>query len=521
MTLDMFEATSLDKASFDLKGRMSDLRNGFKNSLDSNFGAYMDMPDGVDGNISHWVDVDLSMIDGAALGALRTTFMDSVTQMYNGIDLGDGGTGLGIKDISQWNIHPDYKYQNLKQHAGYAAEVISTTKENMIAKLNGSDLKTYRADDRPDLFKRNDQYVDKIRVDASGNIVDRIQVKFVGDSAESCLQKMTSRKYDKYFNDGQINKMEVPKDFYDGMKKLIPEKLEGLEKQLAKVKEKGEVEAIKSKEAQIERYKKIDQMLEKSTVTSTEAKEAVLHPKRYAAKLFLKDNFAECNKAGLEQAAIAASITAAVSTVDNISKVMDGEITVQEAFIDVAKDTGVAGGIAYGTTFISTAVSHTMSASSQQLIQSLGKSGVPAAVISFGVQSYDSVIDYAEGVIDGKQLAYDLGESAAQVGGSMAGAAVAGATIGSIVPGPGTAIGAVAGFGVGMVGGMVGCAIASEAYASAVEFGGEHAEVLAEKAQKMANRTVDIAREVVPDKVENVVASLNEYATANNLPFRV
>ena len=162
-----------------------------------------------------------------------------------------------------------------------------------------------------------------------------------------------------------------------------------------------------------------------------------------------------------------------------------------------------------------------MSASSQQLIQSLGKSGVPAAVISFGVQSYDSVIDYAEGVIDGKQLAYDLGESAAQVGGSMAGAAVAGATIGSIVPGPGTAIGAVAGFGVGMVGGMVGCAIASEAYASAVEFGGEHAEVLAEKAQKMANRTVDIAREVVPDKVENVVASLNEYATANNLPFRV
>ena len=331
MTLDMFEATSLDNASFDLKGRMSDLRNGFKNSLDSNFGAYMDMPDGVDGNISHWVDVDLSMIDGAALGALRTTFMDSVTQMYNGIDLGDGGTGLGIKDISQWNIHPDYKYQNLKQHAGYAAEVISTTKENMIAKLNGSDLKTYRADDRPDLFKRNDQYVDKIRVDASGNIVDRIQVKFVGDSAESCLQKMTSRKYDKYFNDGQINKMEVPKDFYDGMKKLIPEKLEGLEKQLAKVKEKGEVEAIKSKEAQIERYKKIDQMLEKSTVTSTEAKEAVLHPKRYAAKLFLKDNFAECNKAGLEQAAIAASITAAVSTVDNISKVMDGEITVQEA----------------------------------------------------------------------------------------------------------------------------------------------------------------------------------------------
>ena len=133
MTLDMFEATSLDNASFNLKGRMSDLRNGFKNSLDSNFDAYMDMPDSVDNNISHWVDVDFSLIDGAELGALRTTCMDSVKQMYNGIDLGDGRTGLGIKDISQWNIHPDYQYQNLKQHAGYAAEVIGTTKENMIA----------------------------------------------------------------------------------------------------------------------------------------------------------------------------------------------------------------------------------------------------------------------------------------------------------------------------------------------------------------------------------------------------
>lgn len=214
---------------------------------------------------------------------------------------------------------------------------------------------------------------------------------------------------------------------------------------------------------------------------------------------------------------IAASITAAVSTVDNVSKYMDGEITAQEAFIDIAKDTGAAGGIAYGTAFVSTAVSQAMSDSSQQLIKSLGKSGVPAAVISFGVQSYDSVIDYAEGTIDGKQLAYDLGESAVQVGGGIAGSALAGAAMGSVVPGAGT----VVGFGVGMVGGMVGCAVASEAYASAVEFGGEHVDVLADKTQEMANRTVDLAREVVPDKVGNIVASLNEYATVNNLPFRV
>ena len=311
--------------------------------------------------------------------------------------------------------------------------------------------------------------------------------------------------------------MEVPKDFYDGIKNTIPGELDKLENQLQKVKELGKEDVAQKIEKRIDRLNKIDQMLEKSSVTSQEAKEAVLHPKRYATKLFAKDTFAAGNKAGLESAAIAASITVAVSTVDNVSKYIDGEITAQEAFLDVAKDTGAAGGIAYGTAFVSTAVAQTMSSSSQQLIQSLGKSGVPAAVISFGVQSFDSVTDYASGVIDEKQLVYDLGESAAQVGGGIAGTAVAGAALGSVVPGAGTAVG----FGVGLVGGMVGCAVASEAYASAVQFGGEHVDVLADKAQQMATRTVDIAKEVVPDKVGNIVDSLNNFASVNNLPFSV
>ena len=61
----------------------------------------------------------------------------------------------------------------------------------------------------------------------------------------------------------------------------------------------------------------------------------------------------------------------------------------------------------------------------------------------------------------------------------------------------------------------------SEAYVSAVEFGSEHAGVLADKAQEMANHTVDLAKDIVPDKVGNIVASLNDYAITNNLPFRM
>lgn len=513
MTFDTFESSGLNAVKFDLGGKMSALRSGFESSISSTYDAFKDIPDSVDRNISNWLGTDAPD---------ATDVMSSAKEMYNGTTL-NGDKTLGLKEIGDWKINKDYESQNIKQHSGFAAEVIGTTKENLIAQREGTGVKTYRTDDLPndlqnDLqnqYKKNDQYVDKIRIDSNGNI-ERIQVKFVGKNASGCLDKLTSKKYDKYFNDGKVDKMEIPKEFYDEMKnKLIPDKVSNLEKQLQHARDKGDTELALKKENQIDRYKKIDQMIEKSTVSSDEAIYAVKHPERYTTKLFVQDTFAESHKAGMDSAAIAVTITAAVSTVDNVAKVMDGEITPQEAFVDVAKDTGVAGGISYGTAFVSTAVSQTMSASSHQLIKSLGKSGVPAAVISFGVQSYDSVIDYATGQITGSELAYDLGENAAQVGGGIAGAALAGAAVGSVVPVAGTAVG----FGVGMVGGMIGCAVASEAYVSAVEFGSEHVDELADKAKEMADNTVSLAKEIVPDKVGNIVSSLNDFATANKLPF--
>ncbi|SEA04391.1 hypothetical protein SAMN05216349_10417 [Oribacterium sp. KHPX15] len=513
MTFDTFESSGLDTGKFDLGGKMSALHSGFESSISSKYDAFMDIPDSIDKNISNWLGTDVPDM---------TAVMSSTKEMYNGTTLDKGKKSLGLKEISEYKINKDYENQNIRQHAGYAAEVISTTKENLIAEKNDTGVKTFRTDDLPDEYKKydpyeykkNDPYVDKIRIDRNGSI-ERIQVKFVGKDASECLSKLASKKYDKYFNDGKVDKMEIPKDYYDDVKTLIPKKISNLEGQLQRVRDNGNVEAAQKLENQIERYKKIDQMVEKSTVSSDEAIYAVKHPERYTTKLFVQDTFVESHKAGMDSAAIAVTITAAVSTVDNVAKVMDGEITPQEAFIDVATDTGVAGGISYGTAFVSTTVSQSMSASSHHLIKSLGKSGIPAAVISFGVQSYDSVVDYATGQISGNELAYDLGENAAQVGGSIAGAAIAGAAVGSVVPGAGT----VVGFGAGMVGGMIGCAVASEAYVSAVEFGSKHIDELADKAKEMADNTVSLAKEIVPDKVGNIVTSLNDFATSNHLPF--
>lgn len=515
MNFDTFEANALETGAVNIKNKLSELRKGFENSLESHNDAFMDVPECVDDNIIYWLEMDPAVVPDYTM--LRASVMDTVKQLYNGVDLGDGNNTLGLQEICDWSRNDLLYDQSLCQHAGFAAEVIGTTKENLAAKLEGTGVTTYRADDLPELYQKNDQYVDKIRVNQNGEIIDRIQVKFVGKNAKECLSKMMSKKYDKYFEDGKINKMEVPKDFYDDMKQLIPKKIDELEKQLQSVKEQGKTEVAQRIEAKIERYKKVDQMLEKSTVTKAEAKYAVEHPKRYAAKLLAKDTFMDSHKKGLDSAAFAASLTAAVSTVDNVSKYMDGEITAQEAFVDVAKDTGTAAGMAYGTAFVSTAVTHLMSESGHQMLSSLGNAGVPAAVVSFGVQSYDSIMDYATGTIDGNQLAYDLAENAAEIGGGIAGSAFAGAVVGSVVPGAGTLVG----FGAGMVGGMVGCAVASEAYASAVKVGAENVDVLSDKAKEMANHTIEIASEIVPDKVDSIIASINDYASVNNLPFRV
>ena len=59
-------------------------------------------------------------------------------------------------------------------------------------KMEKSGLTTYRADDLPGEFKKNDQLVDKVRKNAQGQIVERIQVKFVGGDGAQCLKKLAS-----------------------------------------------------------------------------------------------------------------------------------------------------------------------------------------------------------------------------------------------------------------------------------------------------------------------------------------
>ena len=241
------------------------------------------------------------------------------------------------------------------------------------------------------------------------------------------------------------------------------------------------------------------------------------------------EKFGLAHEVGLKSGALAAGITCAVSTVDNVSAYIDGHITAEEMVVDIIEDTALAGAIGYGSAFVSTAVAQAMSHSSSALISQVGNSCAPAAVVAFGVQSFEDISAYAQGEIDTSELAYNLGENAAAVAGSMAGAHIGsviggavGGAVGSVVPVAGTAAGMAVGSTVGgIVGGVVGCAIASEVYQTAVETVNEYSEVVLDTVKETANNVIESVKVNVPNAVDNVVGAFNNFFDTNNIPIHL
>ncbi len=215
---------------------------------------------------------------------------------------------------------------------------------------------------------------------------------------------------------------------------------------------------------------------------------------------------------GIESGFAAAGITFTVSTADNMSAFINNDISVEEMVADIVKDTAAAGLAGYGTSLISTAVSQAFSQSSNTLIQRVAGNCLPSAAVTFAVESYDSISDFARGQIDGAELAYDLGESAAGIAGSLAGGAAAGAAVGTFAGPAGTVAG-------GIAGGVVGCALASEVYATAVEIGAEGAELVAEQAEKFAKDTIELVKETIPDQAGEITDAFHDFVKDVHLPF--
>lgn len=529
--LDRIEKKTFNPEMIEKNKKFDNLNSKFESKKVSIDGSYQRFPESFDKRLARMIGIE----DVKEIKKLYPTIADQTKSMLFGVEK-NGFKTRGLEELSKFELNSKYYATNLKQQAGFAAEILSTFKENLAAQAKGSDIITYRTDDLQGIYKRNDPLVDKVRINGDGKIIERIQTKFVGKNGNEWISKMMSKKCEKYL-DGGVDKLECPKEFYDQIKTIIPQRIAKLEKQLKRVEVDGKTEVAESIRKQINKLHKIDGMVEQSNTTTGEAIFARLHPRCAAAKVFVPKTVELSHKAGIEQATFSAGLVFVNSTVDNVSSYLAGKKSAEEMVKDIKDETLKAGALGYATAFASTTASQAMKTSTKQMIQKIGNSCLPKAAIAFAVESWNSASSFAKGEIDGATLAYDLGENAAAIAGSIKGAPVGapigtkigvavGTTVGSFL-GPG---GAMAGASVGgtiggvagtVAGGLVGCALASEVYATAVECGAKNVGKISDSVQKFVDSTIKVVSDTSPGRVNEVKSAFREFAKSNKLPIRV
>lgn len=228
-----------------------------------------------------------------------------------------------------------------------------------------------------------------------------------------------------------------------------------------------------------------------------------------ANKLLVSD----IHREGMKSGKMAMALTGAMSLIDNTVQIVEGQKSVEEGIVDLTNDTGIAGAVAYGTGIITETVSKKMAVSSRTLLKGLAKNNIPAIAVSYAVESYDTITEFARGKIEGTEFAYRMGDHTAVTAGAFAGAEV-GAVLGTSAGPAGTVVG-------GVVGGMVGYVIASEAYQSAIEIGSPAVDAIGEKVQEYGQQVAELATEVIPEKAGALIEDMAKYASEFKLPLKL
>ncbi|MFT8871619.1 MAG: hypothetical protein ABF868_04930 [Sporolactobacillus sp.] len=349
-----------------------------------------------------------------------------------------------LKSIAKQKVNPGYKEQNIKQQAGFSAEVKETANVNANNIINGSAKRKVRTDD---LGRVNDPFYDHVEIDARGNIVDGsgTQMKFVGNTPQETLNKLVLKKFSKYLD--KDCKIEVPSDYFDGLLQEIDSRIAKFQVQEDNQLVKGNTETASRLKQKIKKYQKIRKNLRKSSVSSSDSRIARLHPVVSTAEGIVNVS----HGAGLEAAQSAGIIGGSVSIIQNLVAVVKGEAGVEDAVKSVAKDTLTSISVGYGTGFTGAAVKGIMQNSSSETLRSLSETNLPGVVVTVAMCATKSLNRYFRNEITGVECFTELGEQ----GTGMLSSALFAVIGQAVIPIP--VIG-------GMIGSMIGYATASASY---------------------------------------------------------
>ncbi|MEH7525327.1 hypothetical protein V7149_18945 [Bacillus sp. JJ1503] len=420
---------------------------------------------------------------------------------YNGVvDESGNIVKKGLKHVSDSKVHPDFQYQNIKQQSGFSAEIHYTDHTNAENIINRNQTRVHRSND---IGRGNDPVFDILSVDDHGNPTWGAQMKFCGKfgtpeeikaSSEALVKKMTGDKWERY----RGNKVLVPKEQYDIAKKYAEDTAKCLTDQADQFRQQGHVEKADLLDQKAQKYLQVSKDLENSGITSEEAIFIREHPKLATAKYVAKT----AHRSGMENAKSAAVISVAISSAQNVARIIRGDKSAKEAVKDVAKDTASGAVTAYIIGAGDTAIRGFMAASKKSVYVHLSKSNVPAMIATTAVQVSKSLIRYAKGEINSLQLAEELGEKGTGMMAASFGAAVGTA----IFPGVGT-----------IIGGMVGYMTSSTIYQACMQVLHEEKVSLSRRNQIRSIATAAI--EAMEHQGNELLALVNEFYSNRSKVF--
>jgi Mu-like prophage protein len=401
---------------------------------------------------------------------------------YSGVDNETGQVFTkSLKGIAQGKLNPDNYEANIRQQAGYSAEVAKVADDNSQNIIKKSNVRTERTDDntarrqknnnRPDMVSDHIETVDGIEIPGSTS-----QMKIVSDH-EGLLKKIAQGKgggkndLSRYMDNDHI---DITGEKFDAAQKYCEEQAKELRKQAAHARQHGDQNRALRQEQEAQNYDDLKGKLRKS-YTSDEARDFRLKPKIETAKRMVKIS----HEAGLEAAKYGAAIGGAVSATKNIIALMQGDKELQEVLCDTAVDTGKSALVGYGTGFAGSLVKSGMQQSGSGALRQLSRTSLPTLVVSTTLALGSSISRYARGEIDGVQFMEEIGEKGS---GMLASGMMA--ALGQIaIPIP------IVG---GVIGGMVGYTMSSLFYRSSLQAFQEAKE--AEKNYQMIKAQCEEAR---------------------------
>lgn len=326
-----------------------------------------------------------------AIGAdTLSKYNEAGRQLNIGLSGFDNIAGTNIKksllSISKSKINPEWRDNNIKQQAGFSAEVLDTAKRNANAVKNNETVRYSRIDDLPNHATNETAYdVTAIDVTTGQEVADSAaQMKFIKSSPKELVNILTSEKFGEKYPHGTFR---VAIDDYPKVMEELTAKEQNLSLQIDKEKQNRNIDSIQKKTANLEWTQKVHNNLQKSTVSREEAIFARKHPQLIAVKETLKLG----HEAGIQYGIMVAYITCAFSVADNMKKISNDEIAPRKAIVNIAKDSSKAFLKGYIIGQTNTLLASVMSNSSNHLLQVLGKANAPACTISMAINVFAAI----------------------------------------------------------------------------------------------------------------------------------